>query len=569
MSPDTIARWQFGITTVYHFLFVPLTIALSVLTAVLQTIWNKTGNDAYLRLTKFFGRLFLINFAMGVVTGIVQEFQFGMNWSEYSRFVGDIFGAPLALEALIAFFLESTFLGIWIFGWDRLSKKAHLTAIWLGAAGTFISSIFIVAANAWMQNPTGARFTGRRAELTNLLDVILNPVFLTQWPHTIAASFVTAGGFMAGIAFYLLIKKTKEKAPKGDLVAYRKGLKMGAWVLIIAGACTVVTGDFLGKTMVATQPMKMAAAEGLKTPADIPADGKVAFQVLPGVKMFPGFVNWLYGTETIKDMETIQAEQFSTEGYQHWDRKGGPDGKGAWKEGTDLQRTAYAGCSAAVASCGEETSTGLGDAINTFPKKGDPADLAALLYLLGTEVGPEAVDLDTLVAVATGLGYTEAEITALVSNKVEADYQTKPSAGVAFWSFRLMMGIGCIAVLLGILLLFVTRGGKVPNANPLWTIIAIAMPVLPLIANSFGWIFTEMARQPWIVNGVLPTYQALSPSYTLGTGSVWFTVVLYTAIYGLLAVVEVGLLLKYIKMGLPDDVKVSVKDEGEELSFAY
>ena len=158
MDPVAIARWQFGITTVYHFLFVPITIAMSMLVAVLQTIWVRTGAEQYLRLTKFFGKLFLINFALGVVTGIVQEFQFGMNWSEYSRFVGDVFGAPLALEALIAFFLESTFLGLWIFGWDKLPKRIHLACIYAAAIGTLLSSTFILAANSWMQNPVGTRF---------------------------------------------------------------------------------------------------------------------------------------------------------------------------------------------------------------------------------------------------------------------------------------------------------------------------------------------------------------------------------------------------------------------------
>ncbi|MCL1906572.1 MAG: cytochrome ubiquinol oxidase subunit I [Propionibacteriaceae bacterium] len=491
MSPDTIARWQFGITTVYHFLFVPLTIALSVLTAVLQTIWNKTGNDAYLRLTKFFGRLFLINFAMGVVTGIVQEFQFGMNWSEYSRFVGDIFGAPLALEALIAFFLESTFLGMWIFGWDRLSKKAHLVTIWLGAIGTFISSIFIVAANAWMQNPTGASYNPatQRAELDSLLQVILNPAFLTQWPHTIAASFVTAGGFMAGAAFYLLVKNSKEKAPKGDLTAYRKGLKMGAWVLVIAGVFTIVTGDFLGKQLVTHQPMKMAAAENLKEP--LADSAKVGFQIVPKAEVFPGLLNWLYGTKNIQTIDDVKANQIGPNGYRFFDRKAGE-----WVEGSSLQTTSYSAIQGSLAE----------------------------------------------------------------ANMV-------PSVGVSFWSFRLMMGIGFLAMLGGIVMLVVTRGGKVPNPGWFWTCLAICMPVLPLLANSFGWIFTEMGRQPWIVNGVMPTLQGLSP--TVGTGPVWLSLVLYTAIYGLLAVVEVGLLLKYIKMGLPAAEKVSIKDEGEELSFAY
>ena len=162
MDALELARWQFGITTVYHFVLVPLTLGLSILVAIMQTAWVRTGNEKWLRLTKFYGKLLLINFALGVATGIVQEFQFGMNWSEYSRYVGDIFGAPLAMEALIAFFLESTFLGIWIFGWDRLSKKVHLTVVWLFAIGSNISAYFIIAANSWMQHPVGTATTPRR-----------------------------------------------------------------------------------------------------------------------------------------------------------------------------------------------------------------------------------------------------------------------------------------------------------------------------------------------------------------------------------------------------------------------
>ena len=501
MSPDTIARWQFGITTVFHFLFVPLTISLSVLVAVLQSIWVKTGKDAYLRLTKLFGRLFLINFAMGVVTGIVQEFQFGMNWSEYSRFVGDIFGAPLALEALIAFFLESTFLGMWIFGWDRLSKGVHLATIWLGAVGTFISSIFIIAANAWMQNPTGATYNpdSGRAELKNLFEVLANPVFLTQWPHTIAASFVTGAAFMAAIAVYLLIKKNKQDAPKDDLDAYRKAAKLGAWVLIAAGVCVVITGDFLGKEMVVTQPTKMAAAENI---TEAVADGQAPFQLLPGVAVFPGFLNWLYGTDVIQTIPDLE-KQFHERGYQQFDRVAGIP-----KDGTPLQ-TGFAGT--------------LGPFPDGWPDKADQT--------------------------------------------VAAGVNPVPDPTIAFWSFRLMICVGLLAVLGGVLVLIVVSRKKIPKPSPLWTIIAVALPLLPLIANSFGWIFTEMGRQPWIVNGVMPTLQGLSPS--VGVGPVWFSIIVYTLVYGVLAVIEVGLLLKYIKVGLPENVTVSVKDEAEPLSFAY
>ena len=194
-----LSRWQFGITTVYHFLFVPLTIGLAFTVAGFQTAWYRTGKDEYLRLTRFFGELFLINFAIGVVTGIVQEFQFGMNWSSYSRFVGDIFGAPLAIEGLLAFFLESTFLGLWIFGWDRLSKRVHLATIWIAAVGTMLSAYFILAANSWMQHPVGyvVNPVTQRAELTDFMALLTNVTALITFPHTIAAAFMTTGAFVA------------------------------------------------------------------------------------------------------------------------------------------------------------------------------------------------------------------------------------------------------------------------------------------------------------------------------------------------------------------------------------
>ena len=203
-----MARWQFGITTVYHYFFVPVTIALSLLVAVMQTKWYTSGEEKFLRLTKFYGKLFLINFAMGVVTGIVQEFQFGMNWSEYSRFVGDIFGAPLALEALLAFFLESTFLGLWIFGWDKLPKKLHLMTIWLASIGTMLSAVFILAANSFMQNPVGATYNPvtDRAEMTDFLALLTNPVFLATFPHTLAAAYMAASGLVLAIAGWHLAK---------------------------------------------------------------------------------------------------------------------------------------------------------------------------------------------------------------------------------------------------------------------------------------------------------------------------------------------------------------------------
>lgn len=258
LDPLLLARWQFGLTTIYHFLFVPLTIGLVTCTAIFQTAWYRTGKPHYLQLTHFFGKIFLINFAMGVVTGIVQEFQFGMNWSDYSRFVGDIFGAPLALEGLLAFFLEATFIGLWIFGWDKLPKGLHLATIWITAIGSILSAYFILAANAFMQNPVGYHINAAkgRAELTDLWAVLTNKVALAAFPHTIFGCFMVSAGLIIAVAAWHLSRNR-------NLETMRPALKFGLWLMIGAGVGTVLSGDQLGLAMVQTQPMKMAAAEAL------------------------------------------------------------------------------------------------------------------------------------------------------------------------------------------------------------------------------------------------------------------------------------------------------------------
>ncbi|HEX4088507.1 MAG TPA: cytochrome ubiquinol oxidase subunit I [Trebonia sp.] len=270
MSVLELSRWQFGITTVYHFLFVPITIGLGFLVAGFETAWIRTGHDRWLRLTKFYGRLFLINFAMGVVTGIVQEFQFGMNWSAYSRFVGDIFGAPLAIEALLAFFMESTFLGLWIFGWDRLPRRVHAGCMWMAAIGTVLSAYFILAANSWMQHPVGYQYNPltHREELTSFLAVMTNPAQLATFPHTIAACFLVAGGLVTGVAMWHLMRRPagaegSAEAAAATTATFRSAAKVGAITTLAAAVATMVTGDIQGKLMTMYQPMKMAAAEAL------------------------------------------------------------------------------------------------------------------------------------------------------------------------------------------------------------------------------------------------------------------------------------------------------------------
>lgn len=259
MSVLNLARLQFAITTVYHFIFVPLTIGLSLMVAVMQTYYVRTGDEMYKGMVKFWGKLFVINFAMGVVTGIVQEFQFGMGWSEYSRFVGSIFGAPLAIEALVAFFIESTFIGLWLFGWDKLSKGIHLLCIWLVAFATTISSLWILIANSWMQNPVGFAIVDGQARMTDFLAVITNPNIAYQFPHVVFGGIATAGFFVIGVSAYRLRRASSED----DRMMFSRSLNFGLVFGLAAIIFTMGIGHLGGQFMLDKQPMKLAATEGL------------------------------------------------------------------------------------------------------------------------------------------------------------------------------------------------------------------------------------------------------------------------------------------------------------------
>jgi cytochrome d ubiquinol oxidase subunit I len=507
MNAETVARWQFGITTVYHYFFVPMTIALSALVAVLQTMWVRTGKEKYLRLTKFYGKLFLINFVLGVVTGIVQEFQFGMNWSEYSRFVGDIFGAPLAFEALLAFFMESTFVGLWVFGWDRLPKRLHLATIWLVAAGTMISAIFILAANSFMQNPVGGTYNPvtQRAEMTDFGAVLTNPVFLATFPHTLAGAYMVAGAFVAAVAGWHLSKLSKQgdEASAEDVTAYRFAAKFGAWVLIVAGLATIVTGDIQGKVMTDVQPMKMAAAEALYS-TEGGGSENASFSIFT--------VGTLDGSQEVFSIKVPYVLSFLATGDIHGKVQGVNDLVAQYRE-------------------------------SGYMHADNPNSL-------------EAKYAEALIA----SGYDFAHYRGTV-NYV-------PDIAVTYWAFRLMIGLGLLAMAIGAWLLWVLRKENLPKHGKVWTGLMIALPLLPLFANSFGWLFTELGRQPWLVNGVLTTAAGVSPG--VSQAEVWITMILFTLVYGGLAVVEVGLMLKYLKMGLPvvEEPKV-LTDEDQPLTFAY
>jgi len=306
-----LARWQFALTSVYHFVFVPISLGTIWFVVGFHTAWYRTGQQKYLRLTKFFGKLFLINFAMGVVTGIVQEFQFGMNWSDYSRFVGDVFGAPLAMEGLLAFFLESTFLGLWIFGWDRLPRLVHLATIWMAALGTLFSAFFILAANAWMQHPTGYEIssTTGRAVLNDVGAVLFQPASIMAFAHTMTAAFVVGGAFVAAVGGWHLAKGHEAEL-------FRPAVKAGAWVILIAAVGVALSGSEIAKVMVADQPMKMAAAEGLySTTTDAPFSiltiGDLSGDQATPIIEIPGLLSYLATGSvdgTVQGIDNLQEE---------------------------------------------------------------------------------------------------------------------------------------------------------------------------------------------------------------------------------------------------------------------
>jgi cytochrome d ubiquinol oxidase subunit I len=439
-----LARWQFGITTIYHFLFVPLTIGLSVVVAALQTAWQRTDRPEYLRATRFFGKLFLINFAMGVVTGIVQEFQFGMNWSEYSTFVGDVFGAPLALEALLAFFLESTFIGLWIFGWDRLPRRVHLGCIWAAALGSNLSAYFILAANAWMRHPVGYTVdpeTGR-ARLTDVGAVLTNDQAWSTYLHVVSAAFVVAGLFVVAVSAYRLLKHATDRE------LFRRTLRAGLVATAVAGALVAVSGDMQAKLMARDAPMKLAAAEAVWE-TERPA----------GLSLF-----------AVGDVEAA----------------------------TNLVNVQ-------VPSLLSFLATGSFD--------GEVEGITDLQERFEREFGP-------------------------------GDYV--PNVPVLYWAFRLMIGLGLSGVALAVAGLWITRRGRLPRRRWMYGVVMLALPAA-LAANIFGWLLTEMGRQPWTVVGELLTAASVSPGVSLG--AVATSLAAFTAVYGVLAVVEARLLWRYVVAG--------------------
>jgi cytochrome bd ubiquinol oxidase subunit I len=445
MEALEIARWQFGITTVYHFFFSPLTMGLALLTAILQTFYYRTGNLDYKRLTKFFGKLFVIIFALGVVTGIVLEFQFGMAWSGYSRFVGDIFGIPLAIEALLAFFLESTFIAVWLFGWNKLPKGIHLLSIWLVAIGSNLSAIWILIANAWMQLPVGYVLNEGRAELNDFIAVMLNEQVVVMAQHTIIAALTTGGLFMLGISAWHIYRKNQVEI-------FTKSAHIALVFTLVSSLLVATTGHRHAQHTVKHQPMKMAAMEGLWE-SEQPA----------GLSMF-----------ALIDQKN-QTTRMEIE---------------------------------------------------------MPYMLSVLAY-------------NNLTSEVRGMKDLQKEYEELYG---PGDYI--PPVAVVYWSFRLMVGLGTLFILFTLIGIVLWWRKKL-TVNKLFLRSATIIMFLPLFANGLGWIVAEMGRQPWVVHGLMLTSDGVSPN--VSSGSMLFTTIVFTIIYGLLAAVAVYLVHRYAKPGVSED----------------
>jgi cytochrome d ubiquinol oxidase subunit I len=432
-----LSRLQFALTACFHFIFVPLTLGLVVLVAVMETRYVRTGDELYLRQTRFWGKLFLINFIVGVVTGITLEFQFGMNWAEYSKYVGDLFGAPLAIEATVAFFLESSFLGLWIFGWNKISKRLHAASIWIVAIASNLSALWILLANAWMQHPVGYELRNGRAEMVDFMALITNPYGWLKFFHTVLAGYVLAAFFVMGVSAYHLLKKNHRRF-------FKTSFRMAAAFGLASSLLLFWVGDHHAAEVSKTQPTKFAAMESLWE-----TQRPVAYHLLliPDPKHERNLVETL---SIPKLMSYLAFRDFDAE------------------------------------------ITGLKD----FPK------------------------------------------------------EDRPPVMITFLSFRGMLGIGVICILLSFMAFLFARKDRL-ESHPLFLKVMFYALFLPYIGVQLGWIVAEVGRQPWLVYGLLRTSEGVSKSIT--TSQVLFSLTGFVLIYGLLAILDIYLLVRYAKQGPEPD----------------
>jgi cytochrome d ubiquinol oxidase subunit I len=497
----TLSRAQFALTALYHFLFVPLTLGLSMILVIMEAVYVMTGREIWKRMTRFWGVLFGINFAMGVATGITMEFQFGTNWAYYAHYVGDIFGAPLAIEGLMAFFLESTFVGLMFFGWERLSRVAHLVVTALVALGSSLSALWILIANAWMQYPVGAQFNPRtmRMELVSFTEVLFNPVAQAKFVHTVAAGYVVGSVFVLAVsAWYLLRGRNVDVARRSMAVAGSFGLACALSVVVLGDESGYVAGE--------NQKMKIAALEAEwhteKAPASFTVFGfpDVKAQVTHAALRVP----WVLGLIATRSIDQP-----------------------------------VLGIDDLVARARERITSGIEAYAALRALRADPADAAA-----GARFAARQADLGYGLLL---LRYGSDPAAATPAQIDQAAWSTVPDVAVLFWSFRVMVGLGLFFILLFATAFYLAARHRF-HENRWFLRIALCSLPLPWIAAELGWIVAEYGRQPWAIAGVLPTFLGASPVPAM---NVWLSLAGFVVLYSALALVDVYLLVRTIRRG-PD-----------------
>ncbi|UYM16169.1 cytochrome ubiquinol oxidase subunit I [Endozoicomonas euniceicola] len=495
-----LSRFQFAITALYHFLFVPLTLGMTFMLAIMESVYVMTGKQVYKDMTRFWGKLFGINFALGVATGLTMEFQFGTNWSFYSYYVGDIFGAPLAIEALMAFFLESTFVGMFFFGWDRLSKVKHLACTWLMAVGTNLSALWILVANAWMQNPVGAEFNFEtmRMEMTSFADLFFNPVAQVKFVHTVAAGYTTGAIFVLAISAYYLLNKR-------DIGFARRSFAIAAGFGTAAILSTILLGDESGYELGDVQQVKLATIEAEWDTQPAPA----SFTVI--------------GIPDQKKMETNYAIKIP------------------YMMGLIATRSF------------DEQVPGIKDLIaNKVVRIENGKKAVALLDKLKTDGGDTPENRAAFSDVVDDLGYgllltryTDDIPNATPAMVKQAAHDAIPTVWPLFFSFRIMVGCGVMMLLL-LLTAFYKTARRTEYKSKLFLKLCLWSLPLPFIASEMGWFVAEYGRQPWSISGILPTY--LSASSRTVT-DLYLSIAGFTLFYSIFAIIEVWLMVKFAKQG--------------------
>ncbi len=502
------SRGQFALTAMYHWLFVPLTLGLSFIIAMMETIYVRTGNEAWKRTIKFWMTLFGINFAIGVATGIILEFEFGTNWSNYSWFVGDIFGAPLAIEGIMAFFIESTFIAVMFFGWNKVSKKFHLISTWLVAIGANLSALWILVANAWMQLPVGMQFNpdNARNEMMNFWEVFLSPVAATKFIHTITSGFVLASVFVIGVSAWFILRKR-------ELIMARRSILIAAVFGLLSSIVLILTGDSSARQVAKIQPMKFAAIEGLYRGQE-----QAGLVVVAALSPERGDTSGI-GDDFIFRVEIPRVLSYMATGSF-----------GGFVPG--INDLLYGNEERGIISAQEKIERGriARKTLADFKKAKDSGSAGEYEALKARFYDPEFKDNYFRYF---GYGFLN-DIRSIV-----------PNVPLTFYSFHIMVGLGFYFVLFFILFLFSAYRNRLGNKKLLLRIAVITIP-LAYIATMTGWIVAEVGRQPWAIQDLLPVVAATSH---IDATSVQVTFWLFAALFTALLIAEVQIMFKQIRLG--------------------